>query len=265
MIVEYHRPKTVEGALKLLSRTDIVTVPLGGGTAIRRTLSDPIAVVDLQELKLNTVQGRGNILEVGATVTLQTLLDTPDLPVALYKAIRHEVAYNIRQVATVVGSLVASDGRSPFATALLALDTQLSIISRDETQNPPLDLNNELISLGDLFPLRKELLRGRLVTQVQLPLHVRLAYEYVARTPADRPIVCVALAQWHSGRTRVALGGYGQAPVVVMDGPEAEGAQAAAQNAYSHAVDDWASAEYRQEVVGVLTRRCIETLRAEGL
>jgi CO/xanthine dehydrogenase FAD-binding subunit len=45
-----------------------------------------------------------------------------------------------------------------------------------------------------------------------------------------------------------------------MDGPEAEGAQAAAQNAYSHAVDDWASAEYRQEVVGVLTRRCIETL-----
>jgi CO/xanthine dehydrogenase FAD-binding subunit len=107
-------------------------------------------------------------------------------------------------------------------------------------------------------------LRGRLVTQVQLPLHVRLAYEYVARTPADRPIVCVALAQWPAGRTRVALGGYGQAPVVVMDGPGAEGAQAAAQNAFSHAVDDWASAEYRQEVVGVLTRRCIETLRAEG-
>jgi CO/xanthine dehydrogenase FAD-binding subunit len=265
MIVEYHRPKTVEEALKLLLRTDIVTVPLGGGTAIRRTLSDPIAVVDLQELKLNTVQRRGNILEVGATVTLQTLLDTPDLPVALYKAIRHEVAYNIRQVATVVGTLVSSDGRSPLATALLALDTQLSIISRDETQNPPLDLDNEQISLGDFFPLRKELLRGRLVTQVQLPLNVRLAYEYVARTPADRSIVCVALAQWPAGRTRVALGGYGKAPVVVMDGLEAEGAQAAAQNAYSHAVDDWASAEYRQEVVGVLTRRCIETLRAEGL
>jgi putative selenate reductase FAD-binding subunit len=265
MIVEYHRPKTVEEALKLLSHTDIVTVPLGGGTAIRRTLSDPIAVVDLQELKLNTVQRRGNILEVGATVTLQTLLDTPDLPVALYKAIRHEAAYNIRQVATVVGTLVASDGRSPFATTLLALDTQLSIISKDETQHLPLDLDNELISLDDLFPLRKELLKGRLVTQVQLPLHVRLAYEYVARTPADHPIVCVALAQWPAGRTRVALGGYGQAPVVIMDGPEAEGAKAVAQNAYSHAVDDWASAEYRQEVVGVLTRRCLDTLRAEGL
>ncbi len=32
MITEYHRPKTLPDALALLARTDVVTVPLGGGT-----------------------------------------------------------------------------------------------------------------------------------------------------------------------------------------------------------------------------------------
>jgi CO/xanthine dehydrogenase FAD-binding subunit len=93
------------------------------------------------------------------------------------------------------------------------------------------------------------------VTQVSLPLNARLAYEYVARTPADRPIVCAAVAVWPSGRTRVALGGFGNAPILVMDGPEGSGVEAAVRNAYSSAEDEWASAEYRQEAAAVLALR----------
>jgi CO/xanthine dehydrogenase FAD-binding subunit len=87
---------------------------------------------------------------------------------------------------------------------------------------------------------------------------VRLSYEYVARSPADQPIVCVAAAVWPSGRTRIALGGYGAAPVLAFDGSEAEGAQVAVQSAYSQAEDEWASAEYRREVASILARRCIQ-------
>ena len=107
---------------------------------------------------------------------------------------------------------------------------------------------------------RGERLRRRLITRLTLPLNARLAYEYVARTPADLPIVCAAVAVWPSGRVRLALGGYGAAPRLAFDGTEADGADIAAQSAYSHCGDEWASADYRQEIAGVLVERCLHGL-----
>jgi CO/xanthine dehydrogenase FAD-binding subunit len=101
-----------------------------------------------------------------------------------------------------------------------------------------------------------------LITKVILPLNLRLAYEYVARTPADLPIICAAVAKWPSGRTRLALGGFGSAPTLAFDGTESLGIEVAAQNAYSQAGDEWASSAYRQEIAGVLARRCLEQIEA---
>jgi CO/xanthine dehydrogenase FAD-binding subunit len=248
MIKEYHRPRTLDEAMQLLSRPEPVTLPLGGGSFLNRPSSAAVAVVDLQALGLNVIQRRGNFIEFGATVTLETLL-AQDLPPALVRAIQHEATYNLRQVATVAGTLVAAGGRSPFTTALLALDAQLTLMPAEEQ-----------MSLGDLLPVRGERLRGRLITQVALPLNTGLAYEYVARTPADLPVVCVAAAQWPSGRTRLALGGYGNAPLLAMDGPEPGGVEEAAQDVYSQAGDEWATAEYRREMAVILARRCLQEL-----
>ena len=99
-----------------------------------------------------------------------------------------------------------------------------------------------------------------MISAISLPLNIRVAYESITRTPADQPIVCAAIAHWHSGRTRLALGGWGKAPILAMDGPEAEGLELAARSAYSHAVDEWASAEYRQEMAGILALRCIKRI-----
>jgi CO/xanthine dehydrogenase FAD-binding subunit len=255
MITEYHRPKTLEEALALLARADRVSIPLAGGSAIPRNTRQPLEVVDLQVLGLNKFQDRANFAGIGAMVTLQTLLDTAGLPGALYQAVRREAAHNLRQVATVAGTLVAADGRSPFATAMLALDTRLSLAAGVRPgEAEPL---SEDIDLGDLLSFRSQRLRGRLITQATIPLNLRLAYQDVARTPADRTIVCVAIAVWPSGRTRVALGGHGPAPILALDGPEPGGAEIAARDAFSAAGDEWASAEYRQEMAGVLVRRCI--------
>jgi CO/xanthine dehydrogenase FAD-binding subunit len=254
MIVEYHRPETIAEALALLARPEIPSVPIGGGSALDRSSKEPIAVIDLQALGLNFIHTRGNKLDIGATASLQILLENELIPTALQAAIRHEAAYNIRQVATLAGSLVAADGRSPFAMAMLALDAELAY-------QPGENAEQESISLGDLFALRADNLRGRLITQATIPLNAHLAYTYVARTPADQPVVCVAVGQWPSGRTRVCLGGYGSAPSLAMDGEEGSGAELAARNAYAQAGDDWASAEYRQEAAAVLVRRCIEELR----
>jgi CO/xanthine dehydrogenase FAD-binding subunit len=251
MIVEYNRPKTLDEALELLARTKPTTVPMGGGSALNRFSLDPFAVVDLQELPLNSLQRQGNQFEIGATATLQALLKSPDLPLALYKAIELEATYNLRQVATLAGTLAAAGGRSPLVTALLAMDASLVTAAKQ-------GLNT--ISLGDFLPVRGEYLSGRLITLIRLPGIVRLAFDYVARSPADQPIVCVAVVQWPGKRTRVALGGYGLAPVLALDGPEPGGVSDAAQNAYSQAGDVWASAEYRTEVAGVLARRCLAEL-----
>ena len=94
-------------------------------------------------------------------------------------------------------------------------------------------------------------------------MNIKLEYEFVARTPADQPIVCAAIGKWPSGRTRVALGGFGEAPVLVFDGPQSSGAVAAAKNAYSLAGDVWASSAYRQEIASILTGRILSRLEIE--
>ncbi|TAK12020.1 MAG: hypothetical protein EPO32_10150 [Anaerolineae bacterium] len=251
MILEYHRPESLEEALKLLNRKTPRTVPLGGGTVLSAPSDESVAVVDLQALGLNQIEKQGNGLKIGATATLQALLDTEGLPAALVAAIRHEAAYNLRQSATVAGALAASDGRSPFAVAMLALDAQLLWQPGDKTQ-----------SLGDFLPLRAEA-PGKLITTITIPINARLAYEYVARTPADLPIAAVAVAQWPSGRTRMGLGGWGKTAFVALDGQDATGLPIAAENAALSAADEWASAEYRMDVVKTLATRALAGLKME--
>jgi len=247
MIIEYHRPDSVEEALRLLSRKGIKTYPLGGGTVLNQPSSDKKAVIDLQLLGLNTIEQREKSLIIGSTATLQQILEHKSLHPVVNKAIRQETTYNTRQVATIAGTLVASDCRSPLGTTLLALDAQIGYLPESEK-----------ISIGDFLLMKPFFLGGRLITQVVLATDVKLSYEYVARTPADFPIVCVGVARWDSGRTRVSLGGYGNSPILVFDGPNPEGSAVAARDAYLEAEDQWASAEYRSAVAFTLTKRSLE-------
>ena len=253
MIVEYYRPKNIAETLTLLSDTQINAVLMGGGTAIDRYSTEPFAVLDLQDVGLSSIKVHGSVLKIGATATLQALFEYPRNQGALLSSIYHEATQNLRQVATVAGTLIAADGRSPFTTAMYALDAALTIIP-DEEQ----------ISLGNLLTLDKKSLGNRLITKITIPLNVRLAYEYVARTPADLPIVCAAVAVWPSGRTRVVLGGYGEVPILALDGPNGGGAEVAAADAYSQSNDQWATAEYRQEMAKVLVRRGLKDLEASS-
>jgi CO/xanthine dehydrogenase FAD-binding subunit len=259
MIQEYFRPKTIEEAIDLFSKTEVELIPIGGGSSLDHLSSKPFAVMDLQDLGLDKIVERGKFLEVGAMVTLQTLLKKNDLQPTISQVIRHEASYNLRQVATIVGTLIASGGRSPFATALMALDTSLYLTPGDE-KIPAQDFRVDKVNLSDVIIDKQEVLNKRIVTQVNIPLNVNLEYEYVARTPFDLPIVCAALAHWPSGRLRLVLGGYGSTPKLVMDGLDEGGIELAARDAYSQAEDEWASAEYRQHIVAVLAKRCLHKI-----
>ena len=69
--------------------------------------------------------------------------------------------------------------------------------------------------------------------------------------------MCAAVARWSSGRTRIVLGGWGKAPMMVVDGKDENNVMPAIENATFNAEDEWASAEYRTDVARTLVKRCL--------
>lgn len=241
MILEYHRPETLEQALTLLQRQAPRTIPLGGGTRVSQMRAEEVAVVDLQALGLEGCRQDNNQFIIGAMARMKNLAELGALPPALKQIITTEFPANMRQMATVGGEIVSCDGRSALVTALLAMDARLVWLpERSE------------ISLGNYLPRRTADATLKLLVEVVFPANGQLLVEKVSRSPVDFPLLTAAVFRWPSGRTRVALGGYGDAPILVLDGPDATGAELAAKDAYLMAGDQWCSAEYRSEVAGRL-------------
>ncbi len=250
-IRSYYRPATLEEALQILEESQQPLKPMGGGTRLSRRRGSDFGVVDLQSLGLDKIETRGQRLQVGAMVRLSDLLSHPDVDGEIKRAIRMDASENIRNSATLGGWVISSSGRSILSALLLALDTTLTWVPGEERER-----------LGNWLPLRDQESPGVILTALEWWMRPVLTFEFVARSPKDRPLLIVAAAQWGSGRTRIVLGGYGDSPIVAMDGPEGRGADAACRDAYYEADDQWASALYRREVASKLALRCLDRIDA---
>jgi len=254
----YHRPKTIKEAVALMDKG----VPLAGGTALTPQRYEIDAVIDLQDVKLDALKAGKSEIHIGATAKLEALIKAQnELPQALVQACRQEAALNIRNAATIGGAVMTGDGRSPLLTALLALDA--SVITEPGNNSEPLQ---------KLLDNRGGMRTPRLIVALELMRPNRMAYQQVSRSPADRPLVCLAVAEIHTpkGESNViaALGGCGERPIRLTKLEEAleKGAshtEAAvfAQEAYSDAGDAFASAAYRAEIAGVLARRLLAEVK----
>ena len=257
-LTEYHKPETIEEALKLLRRTSVKTVPLAGGTSLVPSAAHDVqAVVDLSALGLSYVKG----LSIGATTTLQTIVEHAELRAyadgVLTAAILDSASRQTREGATLAGSIISAAGNSPLFTALLALDARLTVRTGRGTRE-------EEVALPYFTPQPRAL-----ILQVTLPVlndGAHAAYEKVARTPADLPIVCVAaratIDQGELRDIRLALGGVGEKPIVITQpsGSIEELAQLAVATV-TPGDDYFASADYRREMIGVLTKRVLSNLK----
>ena len=252
--LKYSRPDKLKKAIKQIEKGD----PLAGGTGITTRLGEFSAVVDLQDLGLDTIEMLEDRIKMGAAVKIQQILENVIEPSgALTKACRLESGLNMRWMSSIGGTILEADGRSPLVTALLVMDTTVEL--EPEGKNLPLE---------KILKKRKRVTKKQLITEITIRVPERMAFEYVARSPADRPLVCAAAAVHTIGSNQVvyiALGGYGSEPVrvpeaekiVFVDGEIAH-AGLAASKLYEGAGDAFASAEYRSSVAQVLTERVLE-------
>ena len=124
----YFRPDDLKTALALLQRPDMHAVPLAGGSWLVPHLRTDVdlpgslaaevdAVVDLADLGLNTVRLEGSPgngwLHLGATTLLADLVDGEACQAIagglLAEAARREGPVNLRNAATVAGSVLAGE------------------------------------------------------------------------------------------------------------------------------------------------------------
>lgn len=254
--LKYFRPKTMDEAMALLEQG----VPLAGGTGLTPRRHRLEGVVDLQDLGMGALERKGDWLEVGAGCTLQQIVEADALvPSELAAACRAEAAWNLRNMATLGGSVVAGDGRSPLLAAVLALGAEVHGMPRDEWK--PIDA---------YLDSRGQESGHRLLTAFRWHAGASLRSAHVGRSPMDRPWILATLGRTVDGGWRVVLGGHGARPIRVPAADEAlaqgdvPGAVRRAEEAYASAGDTWASAEYRSQVAGVLLRRLAAEDKAAG-
>jgi CO/xanthine dehydrogenase FAD-binding subunit len=235
------------------------------------------AVVDLKDLALSYVQAQGATLYIGATTTLQQLVDTPEIQTfasgVLTETAQKTAGRNLRQAATVGGAVASAGAEDPLLTALLALDAKLDIYAPESRQIP----------LVSFLAYRDRLLAdGALISQVSLPLLIGplgAAYVAVGRTPRDRPIVCAVarmeLAKGVVANVRLALGGVGVVPTRANGVEQVLERKTLTDERIAEAVglatagltpigDFRGSAEYRLEMARVLTERALSKAAARA-
>ena len=269
----YFRPDNLKTALALLQRPDMHAVPLAGGSWLVPHLRTDVdlsgslaaevdAVVDLADLGLNAVQLEGSPgsgwLHLGATTLLADLVDGEACQAIagslLAEAARREGPVNLRNTATVAGTVLAGESASELLLALLAVGADAIVVSGDGDERAA--------PLADLLADRPALLGRGLITELRLPwpnAGVRGGLARVARTPADHPIVAAA-AVVDGSRLCVALGGVTPLPIVVKldTGDDLAQTIASAMSGLDLVSDFRGSAEYRQAMAPILARRAVE-------
>ena len=204
-ISSYHRPATLDEALALLTRPDVATRVVGGGTAVTATTGPEIfEVVDLQAIGLAGVAREEGRVVIGAMTRLQDVVDSPDVPPLVRDLAHREAPNTIRNAATIGGTVASADSESELLAALLVHEAVVALTGRAGPTEVP---------LGDVLADRS-LLAAAIVTAVALHPDGVTASHRTGRTPADRPIVCVA-GRRHARVTWLAATGVADTPVLL--------------------------------------------------
>jgi CO/xanthine dehydrogenase FAD-binding subunit len=207
---------------------------------VNATPSQAVEIVDLQSLGLDRIATVGNaMLRIGATATLEQLMEAAAAPAVVRDAARREQPSTLRAQATVGGTIAIADRESELLAALLAHDAVVSLVDRDGVTELALE------ALLTSLPLP----HARLIASVTIATDGRSAAARTGRTRADRPIVAVVGRAAAGGEPCLAACGVAATPVLLGALEELE-----------PPADFRGSAEYRRALVETLAARVLERI-----
>lgn len=279
---EYIVPETIEEACRLLKEKGAHAKVMAGGTDLllkmRRRLLEPKTVIGLKKIRSlhGIVLQKGKGLTIGAGALLSEVAAHPGIrrffPAVAYAA--WETAnVQIRNMGTLVGNLCNAAPSADNAPTLLVLEAEVLIMGTEGERRLP--ITQFFKGPGDTA-----LESGQIVTAVRVPWppqHSAAAYRTIsARGNVDISAVGVAamvvMDRTSCAEARIALGAVAPVPMrarraeqVLKGRPFMEetvkAAARAAAKECSPISDVRASAEWRREMVEVLTERALREAR----
>lgn len=255
-IKNYARPETVEEALGLL-RAKKSNVALGGMLWLKLQNKTVDTAVDLSGLGLDAIEETDGGWRIGAMVTLRQLETHEGLAAftggAMAESVKHIVGVQLRNLATIGGSVFGRFGFSDPLTLLLALDAKV-----------------ELAEAGrmSLEEFAASSIRKDILTHIFIPGgKVETVYLSQRNSATDFPVLTCAVVRREGPESKIACA-VGARPAraarfddeagLLAKGVNEESAAAFAGDVARRAVlgsNTRGSAEYRREVCRALVSR----------
>ncbi len=266
----YKRPTDIEEAVALVQSNPNAVYIGGGAWTVAQGDPQLEMVVDLQAAGLNFIDSSVDGVRIGATVTLQAIIDHPDAGTLadglLARAAGYTQSRNLREQGTLGGTLIVAGPADPLTTALLVLDSDIRYADPVVHTAP----------FASFVAYRDRLIKTRvLITEVHVkrpPARSAATFEVVGRSPKDKPIVCAAayitVDEGLPAVIRLAVGGADAKPARLYKTEHLLKGQFLTREKVASALpvslaelnpvgDFRGSAEYRMEMAKVLLQRAI--------
>jgi carbon-monoxide dehydrogenase medium subunit len=279
---EYHRPKSIADAVKLLGELGEDARPLAGGHSLipmmKLRLATPEHLVDLAAIReLAGIRQDGEAIVVGAMTTQHALI-TSDLVAAKAPILREAALViadpQVRYVGTVGGNVANGDPGNDMPAVMMCLDAAYTVAGRQGQRRVPARQFYRGAYATALAP-------GEIVTEIRLPVPAGghgYAYEKLKRKVGDYATAAAAVVLTMSGgkvaSCAIGLTNVAETPLLAeeaakivvgssLDAATVKKAAAAAEAITSPASDNRGSAQYRTKMAGVMLSRALA--RAKSL
>lgn len=273
---EYYAPETLSEALDLLSEHGPQATVLAGGTDVVVDMSmghlEPESIIYVGNLPLDTLEEKDGFLYIGPTTKIAALTQSP--LIAAKASVLAEAAASVgsplvRNLATVGGNLCKASPAADMASALLALDAEVKLTSRERER---------LVPLTEFFVGPQQTVREatELLTEIRIPLpegrrgcrFIKLGRRKAASLSVVNVTAVLDLKNGTCQEAKIALGAVAPTPIragkaeALLAGQALtdeliEKAAAAAVEEISPIDDGRATAWYRRRVTGVLVARAL--------
>lgn len=268
---EYFRPKTVQEAFELMRADQERSIFLSGGTIVALMNSSRIErVIDLKTLRLDAISLKGREVVAGATTSVEDFRRNPivrgEFGDFFYDSFATVGSWQIRNMATVGGSIAPKLGWSDVSACLLAVGASLMVYGSDGYQR---------LLLSDYFALPAG--EKPLITHVMLERAGWVsAFEKFSKTTFDIATVNTALSFKCEAEkikaARVVLGSRPQHPArfeaieaalidLKVDSVMPSILRSLVFEHFTGGSNMLASFEYRKHLASVLAQRAAEKIR----